>query len=211
MRPGAETSGPGVPPDWETLLRFWFRDDPDDGRVARAQRPLWFGGEAAHDREVAARFGSWLDAAEAGGLESWATATRSRLALVILFDQISRVVGRGTPRAFRNDARALALAREMLDTDDERALRPIERAFLHLPLEHAEDLALQEECVARSEALARSVPAAWRDEFESFAEYARRHEVVIRRFGRFPHRNAILGRASSTDELAFLREPEAGF
>ncbi len=179
--------------------------------MARTQRPLWFGGQAAHDAEITARFGAWLGAAEDGELETWIGEAQSRLALVILFDQISRVVGRGTPRAFRNDAKALAHAREMLDSDAESALRPIERAFLHLPLEHAEDLALQEECVARSEALARSVPVGWRDEFESFAEYARRHEAVIRRFGRFPHRNAILGRVSSAEELAFLRDPDSGF
>lgn len=207
-RPSTEPPGP---PGWQALLGYWFGDDPDDGRVAAAQGALWFEGRPEHDREIGARFGALLDAAEAGALETWDATPRSRLALVILLDQVSRVVGRGTPRAFRNDARALHHVRVMLDTDAERALRPIERVFLFLPLEHAEDRTLQEESVARCAALARSVPAAWRAAFDGFVDYARRHEAVIRRFGRFPHRNAILGRTSSAEEREFLRTPGAGF
>ncbi len=217
--PRAVSAPPGVPrprarpalPGWVELLQFWFGDDPDDARVAENQRPLWFGQRPEHDRAIADRFAGLLGAGEAGRLDRWRAEPRSQLASVILFDQVSRVVGRGTHRAFQNDGRALALARAMLDTDAETGLRPIERVFLFLPLEHAEDLALQEENVARCSALATSVPAPWRDAFDPFVDYARRHEAVIRRFGRFPHRNAILGRHSTPEETAFLSAPDAGF
>ncbi len=193
-------------PEAAALLSHWFGDDPDDGRVAEQQNPLWFERRPEHDREVGRRFGALLDRAERGALDVWRDHGRAHLALVIVLDQLSRVIGRGTPRAFRNDTRALALSRELLDNGEELALRPVERVFLLLPLEHAEELAAQEESVARCEALAREVPAAWREAFERFAEFARRHAEVIRRFGRFPHRNQILGRISTTEEEAFLRD-----
>ncbi len=193
------------------LLDFWFGDDPDDARVAQQNGALWFAHRPRHDREIAARFGGLLDDAERGALDSWRGHSHAHLALIVVLDQFSRVIGRGTARAFQNDARALGLSRELFDTAAERELRPIARAFLHLPLEHAEIWTLQEESVARSEALAEEVPAPWRDSFERFAHYARRHAEIIRRFGRFPHRNEILKRVSTTEELAFLRDPSVSF
>jgi uncharacterized protein (DUF924 family) len=192
-------------------LEYWFGNDLDDRRVAQRQAPLWFEHHLEHDREIIERFGGLLDAAERGALDSWRGRGRAHLALVVVLDQLSRVIGRGTPRAFQNDAHAMRVSRELLDTDVETALRPVERVFLYLPLEHSEDLVAQEEAVARCEALVREVPAPWRSAFENFAAYARRHADVIRRFGRFPHRNEILQRISTTEESEFLRNPDASF
>ena len=202
---------PDLAPRAHQLLLYWFGDHDDDAEVARAQAGLWWGHDEETDAEVRRRVGDLILPALAGELDGWAASARGRLALVLALDQVPRNVHRGTPLAFAGDERALALTREGLERGDPDHLRPIEQVFLLMPLEHAEDLAAQEECVERMQTLTEAVPEAWREPFAMFCDYARRHRDVIARFGRFPHRNAILGRASTPEELAFLQQPGSSF
>lgn len=176
------------------VLDFWFADDPAQFRDA------WFCADPTFDAECRARFGVVLDAARVGALEAWTDTPRGTLALVIVLDQFSRNIHRATPDAYAGDTRALALAREAVARGDDRHLGPMERIFLYLPFEHAESLAEQDVSVRLFEAIGGKA-----------AEAARRHRDVIRRFGRFPHRNATLGRESTAAELAYLAEPGSGF
>jgi uncharacterized protein (DUF924 family) len=176
----------------QAVLAYWF--DPQT-------KPKWFNGGEAFDIEVRARLGPLYERAAAGALDGWAVETAGLLALVILFDQVPRNIHRGTPRAFATDPQALALARLAVDQGLDEALSLDERLFLYLPFEHAEAVAEQE----RSVALFRALGDA------DYLDYAIRHKDVIARFGRFPHRNAILGRASTAEELAFLEEPGSSF
>jgi uncharacterized protein (DUF924 family) len=187
----------------DEVLAFWFppgldRDEP----THRAQIVRWFRGGT--DDEIRARFGPTLDAAIGGELDGWAATPRGRLALVLVLDQFSRSIFRGSPRAFAQDMRARALALEGLERADDRGLEPWERLFLVMPLEHSEDLALQDRSVAYAEALAADAPPALRPLYEMSAGQARAHRDVIRRFGRHPHRNDVLGRTSTPDERAYL-------
>ncbi len=176
----------------EAVLAWWF--DP-------ATKPKWFGGGDAFDVEVRERLGAVYGRAAKGELDGWAAETDGLLALVILFDQVPRNTHRGTPAAFATDERALALARLAVDRGLDRGLSTDQRLFLYLPFEHAENLADQERAVA----LFRELGDA------GYLDYAIRHRDVIERFGRFPHRNAILGRQSTAEELAFLEEPGSSF
>ncbi len=185
------------------VLTFWFG-------TADAVDPRWFNGGDAFDREIAERFGATIDAALAGDLDDWAATSDGALALVVVLDQFTRNVHRGTPRAFAGDARALAVARRLLAEGGDAALSPLRRWFVLMPLEHAEDLALQDECVRRFEALLAEA-GPHRDAIASALDYARRHRDVVARFGRFPHRNDILGRPSTPDEVEFLRQPGSRF
>jgi uncharacterized protein (DUF924 family) len=185
------------------VLDFWFgTDDAVDKR--------WFGGGEAFDREIGERFGATIDAALAGRLDGWAATPDGALALVVVLDQFTRNVHRGTPQAFGGDARALAVARRLIDDGAAAALPPLRRWFVLMPLEHAEDAALQDECVRRFEALLADA-GPHREAIASALDYARRHRDVIARFGRFPHRNDILGRTSTPDEVEFLRQPGSRF
>lgn len=185
------------------VLDFWFGSDD-------AVDPRWFKGGEAFDREIDRRFGATIDAALAGELDDWAASADGALALVLVLDQFTRNVYRGTPRAFAGDARALALARRLVDSGEHRRLPPLQRWFAYMPLEHAEDLTLQQQCVGLFEALAAE-PGPQREALAGALDYARRHHDVIARFGRFPHRNAILGRASTDEEAAFLLQPGSSF
>jgi uncharacterized protein (DUF924 family) len=187
----------------DEVLDFWFpagldRDEP----THHAQVVRWFRGGT--DAEIVARFGPTLDAAIRGELDGWAATPRGRLALVLVLDQFSRSLFRDSPRAFAQDARAQQLALEGLARGDDRALAPWERMFLVLPLGHSEDLALQERSAAYAAALVGDAPPALRGIYEMAAGSAREHRDVIARFGRHPHRNAVLGRTSTADELAYL-------
>ena len=147
-----------------------------------------------------------VDEAAAGRLDDWADRPEGLLALIVLLDQFPRNLFRNAPRAFATDAQALALAQQALAQGVDAQLMPVARAFIYLPFEHSEDLAMQDRAVALFSALAQHGEA-----FASYLDYAERHRDVIRRFGRFPHRNAILGRASTPEEIAFLARPGAGF
>ena len=193
-----------LPPAAGAVLDFWFGapETPEHGRP----RAAWWRKDAAFDADDAARFGGLVEQALGGAFSEWSAAPRSALARVLLLDQFTRNAFRGTPRAFAGDAQALAAARAMVAAGLDRALPPLERAFVYLPFEHAEDLAMQDEAVRRFTALHAEAP-----EVADMLDYAHRHREVIRRFGRFPHRNAVLGRACTPQESAFLREPGSSF
>ena len=188
----------------QQVLDFWFGspDTPEHGR----SRDVWFRKDAAFDRHIAGHFGGLIEAALAGNLAHWNRHASSALAQIVVLDQFTRNVFRDRPRAFAGDARALAAARAMLAAGQPAELLPVQRAFVYLPFEHAEDLAAQDESLRLFAELASAAP-----ELQSMLDYAQRHRAVIARFGRFPHRNALLGRTSSAAELAFLQEPGSRF
>ena len=146
-----------------------------------------------------------------GKLDDWTATPRDQLALILVLDQFSRNIFRDTRQAFACDDKALGLTLMALEEEMDRHLRPIERIFLYLPLEHSESLEHQRRCVKLMEALEREVPEDWRATFESFTRYAVAHCDVIKRFGRFPHRNVILDRESTPEELEFLTTPGSSF
>jgi uncharacterized protein (DUF924 family) len=183
----------------DDVLRFWFGDAP----VARAE---WFRKDAAFDALIAERFGALIEQALRGALEAWADAPETAVARILLLDQFTRNAFRDTPRAFAGDAQALAAARAMVARGQDRALPPLRRAFVYLPYEHAEDRAAQRESLVLHAALVRDDPS-----LASQETYARRHAEIIERFGRFPHRNLVLGRVSTDEELAFLQQPGSSF
>ena len=185
------------------VLEFWFGEPsaPDFGR-ARAE---WFRKDPAFDARIGARFGALIEDGLRGGLEGWLGAPQAALAYVIVLDQFTRNVFRDTLRAFSGDARALAAARRIVSLRWDEALRPVQRWFCYLPFEHSEDVADQREALRLFGALRDDPDAggAW--------EWAVKHFEVVERFGRFPHRNAILGRASTPEELEFLSQPGSRF
>ncbi|HET7358774.1 MAG TPA: DUF924 family protein [Rhodanobacteraceae bacterium] len=194
----------------DTVLDFWFGAAGAAAPVAE-RSARWFGNDPAFDATIRERFGATLAAASAGLLDDWTRTPHGRLALLIVLDQFPRNMHRGTAAAFASDARAQAIALAGLARGDDRLLEPLQRVFCYLPLEHAEDLQLQERCVDLFEALHASVPAAHRAQFNGFLVYARQHREVIARFGRFPHRNAALGRIDTPQERDYLAQPGSGF
>lgn len=181
------------------VLAFWFGADAEYG-VAQKR---WFQKDPAFDAEVRRRFLSLH--AELAGNDEWLDAPRECLARIIVLDQFPRNMFRGTPGAFATDPQALAVARGIVARGFDAAYLPAQRWFAYLPFEHAEDLARQGESLALFERL-RGDPAS-----ASPIAYAMRHYAVIERFGRFPHRNAILGRDSTPAEVAFLATPGSSF
>jgi uncharacterized protein (DUF924 family) len=184
------------------VLSFWF-GEPGSAEYLQP-RALWFTKSEATDRLIAERFGPMVERALLGQHDDWAATPRGALALVLLLDQFTRNIFRETPRAFAGDPRALALATRLVDTSRDMTLAPVERWFVYMPLEHSERLLDQFESVRLFERLAA-------DGLDAPLEWARRHFDVIKRFGRFPHRNAILGRASTPAELEFLSQPGSSF
>jgi uncharacterized protein (DUF924 family) len=186
----------------EQILDFWFGlpGSADYGQM----RKEWFRKDPALDAEIRDRFGAAVDTALAGGFADW-TAPRAALARVLLLDQFTRNIFRDSPRAFAGDALALAIAEAAIARGDDLRLTPAEQRFLYLPFTHAEDLSVQERSVALCTRMRNETgdgdPLFW----------AEKHAAVIRRFGRYPHRNAILGRTSTPEEVAFLAEPGSRF
>lgn len=201
---------PVLPSAAQEVLRFWFGDGDDAQSIAR-NASRWWQANAALDAEIAQRFTALRDQAIAGQLGAWLQVPHGRLASIVLIDQFSRNLFRRDPRAFEHDASARHWCEEGLDAGADQALRPVERVFFYLPLEHSELLADQDRSVQLFTRLCDEVPAALRDPFAHFLEYAQRHRAVIARFGRFPHRNAVLGRESTPQEVAFLQQPGSSF
>ena len=188
-----------MPPLAREILDFWFGPQP------HAPRGEWFRKDAAFDATIRARFGIAIESALGGAFRDWQSDPRGGLARILLLDQFTRNAFRDTPRAFAGDAGALATAIGIVDTGQDRALDRYERAFVYLPFEHAEDLAMQERSLELFGALAQDTGD------RAALEWAEKHAAIVRRFGRYPHRNAILGRASTPEEIAFLGEPGSSF
>lgn len=202
---------PGNTAAFADVLAFWLDAYPLDGAVMQRVKPQWFTKSDAFDTLVRARFGPTIEAALAGELDVWAETAEGRLALLIVLDQFTRNAFRGQPLSFAGDARALALAQQGLALGHDQQAPPMARIFFYLPLEHAEDLALQRQSVALFQRLADEATPDLEAFFNGTLDYAHKHEAVIRRFGRFPHRNAILGRDSTAEEKDYLAQPGAEF
>ncbi|MFO7543159.1 MAG: DUF924 family protein [Thiobacillus sp.] len=196
---------------YERVLDFWFGPPCSAAELTARQHKLWFGKSAANDRKVADGFSDTLQAAARGQLANWTHTPRGRLALILVLDQFPHHIHRNQPQSFATDPQALALSLDALSAGEDSQLAPIERIFLYLPLEHAESISMQDLSVALYETLAHEAPGGERAVFDDFLDYARKHRDVVARFGRFPHRNAILGRASTADELEFLKQPGSRF
>jgi uncharacterized protein (DUF924 family) len=193
-----------LPPDAAEVLDFWFHPDPA-GAWRNTARDEWFRKDGAFDARIRERFGALIARAMAGGLGEWCMLPQGALARVLLLDQFTRNAFRDTAQAFAGDARALATAKAAVAEGFDGDLAPVERWFLYMPFEHSEDADDQARSVALFTALANETgltgPLDW----------AKRHEAIVRRFGRFPHRNAILGRTSTPEEAAFLATPGSSF
>lgn len=197
---------------WQPLLDWWFGADPGTAtEIAAARHGLWFGKRDSQDREAEARFGAQVEQALAGGLREWGDDPQGWLALLILLDQLPRMIFRDTPRAFAGDSLARPLLRDGLDRGWDRRLAPIQRVFAYLIFEHSEDLSLQNRAVGLFTDLLNEAADDERAVFAGYLDFAERHQRIIARFGRFPHRNAILARSSTDEEQAFLREPGSRF
>jgi uncharacterized protein (DUF924 family) len=196
---------------WQPLLEWWFGNCELSSEVAAQKGRLWFGKRDSQDLEARERFGDWVEQALAGGLTEWTQRPEGWLALVLLLDQVPRMIFRDTPKSFSGDLRAQALVAQGIAADFDRQLRPIQRVFIYLVFEHCENLAVQNEAVSRYIDLAAQQPEADQPLFADYLDYAEKHQKVIAQFGRFPHRNAVLGRESTAEELVFLSRPGSRF
>ncbi len=199
------TTDDALPPP-DDVLTFWFGDALTSDWPAQDRSALWFGGGAALDATITQRFGPLVDTALDGGLRHWESPMPARLALVIVLDQLARNVHRGQARAFDGDGRAQRLVLQSLALAQDTELHRMGRLFFYMPLMHAESVALQYECVARLEALAHGSPPEVHEALQGNLRSARQHRDIVEQFGRFPHRNAALGRTSTPAEAAFLQD-----
>ncbi|KAF1044098.1 MAG: hypothetical protein GAK35_01886 [Herbaspirillum frisingense] len=198
----------------DALLDFWFGQDWENApaaEVAQRQKKLWWSKNPEIDAECRTRFEPMLQEAAANRLADWADAARSTLALILLLDQIPRNIYRGTPQAFAFDEQARQHTHLALAMGIDQELPPIARVFIYMPLEHSEDIDDQQYVVQLFRALAKQAAPEEKKDFDGFADYARKHHAVIEAFGRFPHRNKILGRPSTAEETAFMTQPGSSF
>lgn len=185
------------------ILDFWFgrSDEPSYGK----KRSIWFNKNSEIDQEVRTYFLTDFEQAVAGQLDDWQQSPRSCLALILLLDQFPRNMFRGTPQAFAGDSQALSAACHAVEAGFDKQLLTVQRWFIYLPFEHSENLAHQQQSVELFTSLSDDPDSA------STIDYAIRHKSVIERFGRFPHRNQILGRKTSPEEAEFLKQPGSSF
>ena len=195
----ADKTGP------QDVIDFWIGDADVDPAAAKAHSKLWYRSDASVDRDIKKRFGTAMKRAAAGELEQWEESADGALALVILLDQFSRNCFRGTARAFANDAQALAIAKRAIEAGHDQNLSIVGRAFLYHPFHHSESLTEHNRHIELSEALVASAPPQWQEFASGHASYAHEHREVVARFGRFPHRNKALNRASSAAETEYLK------
>ncbi len=188
----------------EAVLDFWFAGPCDDIALMTARYDVWFTVNPAFDQEIRQRFGDILTAAEHGELKHWKLSASGTLALILVCDQFPRNVYRATPRAFALDVRAQALARDGVALGIDRELGIVERSFFYLPFEHAEDRDAQALSVRCFETLHAEAPAPFKALTADALHWARDHHDIVARFGRLPHRNLILDRPSTPEEVAWL-------
>ncbi len=190
--------------DIEEILSFWFSTIRDEPSYFEEYAPRWFVQNADFDREIVRRFQAYYELAAQGQLTHWTETARGGVALILVLDQFPRNMFRNDPRAFATDPLAQQIAEQMIDAGFDRQLRLIERYFVYVPFMHSEDRTHQQRSVMLFQQLAEE-----RAYFDT--SYAVRHQEVIERFGRFPHRNSVLGRVSTSAELEFLKQPGSSF
>jgi len=195
----------------EKILEFWFGTFPNAWSVDASRYDMWFENGPAYDAEIFSCYGSDYFRAVEGEIDHWGHSPRGRLALIILLDQFSRHIHRGSAEAFAQDKRSQQLCIEGIAAGDDLNLHPVERSFFYLPLEHAEDIDLQNLSLKAFKQLLEDVPPAYRTPFEASLEWAEQHHYVIEQFGRFPELNEIHGRGSTDEEIAFLKSGKYSF
>ena len=196
----------------EAIREYWFGSGLDDAAVIAAERaPLWWSKNREVDNEIRQRFESYVIKAGSRELDHWASNPQDRLALILLTDQFPRSIYRNSAKAFAFDSQALSLSRDGIDAGFDLILRPLERMFFYLPLEHSESLEDQERSVNLFKKLAGEAGPDQKPTFAEYFDFAVRHRDIISRFGRFPHRNELLGRISTPEELSFLQQPGSTF
>lgn len=189
----------------EDVLDFWFADSRKSIDAFVERRPVWFAPNEEFDKQVAERFSTLIDEADSGALITWYSSPQSMLALILVLDQFPRNVYRGTPRAFASDADALSACGSCISSGNHLNLNVFERLFAYMPLQHAESLPMQELSVIMFTELRDSAPSPEIEaELEGALSYAKLHLEIMERFGRFPHRNEILGRQSTEQEIEYL-------
>ena len=195
-----------------SVLEFWFGTKTDMAEINAEKSQLWWGKDSQIDLEITRRFEDLAERVRSGdGYGHWKADPRGCLASIIAVDQFPRNMYRGTPRSFAGDAVARSLAGHLIASGFDKSLSPLERVFAYLPYEHSESLEDQERSVALYRSLIEIVAPSEREMFEGFLDYALRHHEIIERFGRFPHRNDILGRGSSAEEREFLTQDGSSF
>ena len=195
----------------EAICEFWFGSSQDDLAVVQQQSKRWWSKNPNVDAAIKARFSDYLPKVVCGELEDWQQSPLGILALILLTDQFSRNMFRGTAQAFAYDAIARSFCKQGIKDGTDRSLRPIQRVFFYLPLEHSESLADQEHCILQFQRLSMASKPCLQPTFENYIDFAIRHRDIIDRFGRFPHRNAILNRNSTQAEIDFLKMPGSSF
>ncbi len=186
------------------INEFWIGEAAYDAQASKTRTKLWYMSTPADDEALRARFGSTLELAAAGELDNWQSTAAGSLALVILLDQFSRNLHRGTAGAFANDPRAQKVTHAAIANGQHLTLSYIGRTFLYHPFHHSEAIEDQDACVALYQALLAAAEPAWHEQLQDFLDYSIEHREVIRQFGRFPHRNEVLGRESTAEEQAYL-------
>lgn len=211
MEPHDAKAGPRPSPEIGRVLEFWFGPRPDDPATLLPYQQRWFSASEALDRDISDRFAKLLERAAGGELTDWPGSARGRLALILLCDQFSRNIHRGTAKAFAYDELALESSLQGIANRQDRALSVLERLFFYMPFQHAESREIQARGVELFAALAKEAPRPIQRAAQSCAAYARQHQAIIAEFGRFPHRNRVLERPSTEAETAFLRDGGPSF
>ena len=204
--------------DKHNILDFWFDAAQDNSAVAlsdddisKRQSALWWQKNPAVDTDIRQRFEPVLKALLRGQFNDWLEDAEGRLAAIIVLDQFSRNMYRNSALSYTQDSLALHLCLEGIRLGHDNQLRPIQLVFFYMPLEHAESPQMQALCLEKFQQLKADSPDSFESAADGFIDFARRHQVIVDRFGHFPHRNAILGRESSTEEIEFLQQPGSGF
>lgn len=195
-----KSDGPNV----SQVLKYWFGSDPESVDIMQTQKKVWYRGGPTVDRQIKEEFGATIEALEMGRLLEWGESALGGLALVVVLDQFSRHVYRGKRAAFAQDPLARAIARRLVDRRLHTHLTVSQRAFLYHPFKHSESPLDQQSSLDLFQELHESSPNVWRDYTRDSLDNARLHFNLIEQFGRFPHRNVVLGRESTPEEVTFL-------
>ena len=193
------------------MISFWFGSLDAEGMPDAEHKARWWKKDPDFDGDICMKFLEDHRAVKSGEREDWLADARGRLGYVIVLDQFSRNMFRGTPDMFSSDPQAVATAHEGIDCGDDEDLLPVERVFLYMPLMHSEDLADQDRCVSLFSALVSEAESGMQELFDAQLKYSKQHRDIIKRFGRFPHRNEVLGRDSTDEEKSFLSQPGSSF
>lgn len=193
------------------ILTFWFKEHELTAPQIDGRMEIWFGEDPVFDQEIERDFADDVEDASTGAIDYWSHQPHGRLALILLLDQFRRNIYRGTVKAFEKDKAALTLCIEGAMQKKDKGLTPIQRVFFFMPLQHAESRKVQAKSVEIFHKLAEAVSPTYRETFETIAQFAELHRDIIERFGRFPHRNKLLGRENTPEEEEFLAGEHTSF